>query len=387
MGGPGPKEINNAPSPEYVRWLELKGYNVNGTSDVRGISPEKCLAAHHRSTESGIPASVFKKAPKYIFPPVEAQPTRKVQGISSAQGKHSVPKVKKPESEDFSPKPKYLMSRPADGAFLPRPEDLMSKPTDGEFFLSPKDLTSKYGEDQFFLKPKDLISKHSDGAILLAPPRQKVSMPSIPNSKDSIPKTSAPTFSPSARGTENPFGAPPPRTHHGRKPKRHIFPTRYFVEPLVQPNRSACFPTAMLMLVKYRDSIYGQFIYHSELEGEVFASNGAESLRKLTELQNFCIEHGFLNSEIETKPQAFEIQLKKSGPFAYIARAGNGYQHTLVITGIEEVSGYTYVYYNDPDGGQKKKEDFYEFIIEHKPAFTGNMDRAFIISTGINFRK
>lgn len=179
-------------------------------------------------------------------------------------------------------------------------------------------------------------------------------------------------------------GRPLSRKHaKGGAPTEKHFPIKYKVDPLLQPSWNACFPTAMLMLLKWKESsfFFDRTSYRSDLESEVVRLRKAPGgLRTRLDLENFCKDHGFSSSQVDIKPEAFETQLKKMGPFGYIAKAGGGFQHTFVITGIERSGDTSYILYNNPAKGRRGREEFYEFFLQHWPDFTQNPDKAFIVS-------
>jgi hypothetical protein len=136
----------------------------------------------------------------------------------------------------------------------------------------------------------------------------------------------------------------------------------------------------MLMLDKWRRMREGNSLRMPDLEDIVYQPKKiAEQSINLFDRANigtFLHSYRFLSRNIDMTPMAFKAQLAQGKPFGYVARAGNGYQHTLVVTGIEKRTDLYQIFYNDPAGGRVKDGEFFEFASEHPPAWG---DMAFII--------
>jgi hypothetical protein len=149
---------------------------------------------------------------------------------------------------------------------------------------------------------------------------------------------------------------------------------KHHVEAIRQPNWSACWHTAMLMLDRWRRVRMGwNQISPASLETVVYQpakiAQQSVNLFNRANIGNFLLEHGFTSRTIKTTPEAFS-QVILSKPFGYVAQATNNYQHTLVITGIERnQKGLYTIYYNDPDGGRALQSEFYAFMSKHIPAW------------------
>ncbi len=163
----------------------------------------------------------------------------------------------------------------------------------------------------------------------------------------------------------------------------------YLVEALAQPTWWTCFQTCLVMLHRYQSQGSGIFHHPSELEAMMYPNskkkkhkikpeanlylldpNAIYRGRKPSELLSPQQAHvlakrfGFKSTVISPSPQAFLDILQQYGPFIWV---GN-YKHSVVITGLEKKKDYFYVHYNDPSGGQKSYQEFYEFLINLMPS-------------------
>jgi len=159
----------------------------------------------------------------------------------------------------------------------------------------------------------------------------------------------------------------------------------YLVEPIKQPNWSACWYTALTMVERAHQLRTGlQSVTSPELEEVVYQPKAkaqkALNLFNRANINDFLARLGFGSRTIETTPEAFVAVIVQRGPFAYVAAAGNPiYQHTLVITGLHRNASRTYtIFYNDPVDGQSHRDEFYAFMNKHLPAWG---DRAFIVTS------
>jgi hypothetical protein len=159
----------------------------------------------------------------------------------------------------------------------------------------------------------------------------------------------------------------------------------YLVEPIRQPNWSACWHTALTMVERsYQLRTGFPGVTSAELEEVVYQPKGkaqrAVNLFNRANINAFLERLGFGWRTIETTPEAFLALIAQRGPFAYIAAADNPmYQHTLVITGIHRRAHGPYtIFYNDPADGHSHRRDFYDFMRKHLPAWG---DRAFVVTS------
>jgi len=165
--------------------------------------------------------------------------------------------------------------------------------------------------------------------------------------------------------------------------KRRSVGIAYLVPPLIQPNWNSCWHTGMLMLERWRDNRLGLTMYHADLESIVFAPRKVADkelyLYNVEKINEFTKTHGMGSQYIKLNPQSFEGQLRSGRPFAYIGMARNGYQHTLVVTGMVEGNNGYYITYNDPDPGRSFRMPFFDFLHKHPPAFSHGLNEAFIV--------
>jgi hypothetical protein len=158
----------------------------------------------------------------------------------------------------------------------------------------------------------------------------------------------------------------------------------YLVEPIKQPNWSACWYTALAILERFRQQRMGlQLVTSAELAEVVYQPKGqaqkAVNLFNRANINPFLMRLGFGSRTIETTPDTFVALIAERGPFAYVAAADNPmYQHTLVITGIHRGLYRMYtVFYIDPVDGHHHRAEFYAFMREHLPAWG---DAAFVVT-------
>jgi hypothetical protein len=160
---------------------------------------------------------------------------------------------------------------------------------------------------------------------------------------------------------------------------------RFLVQPIAQPNWSACWYTAMLMLDRWRRIREGFSLQMSDLENVVYqpkkVAEQSINLFSIADIDQFLLSYRFKSCKIAMTGKAFLWQLQQGKPFAYVADAGNGYQHILVVTGIEQRRDLFRIYYIDPDGGRAKEKEFFAFALEHPQARQKDRDNniAFII--------
>jgi hypothetical protein len=109
---------------------------------------------------------------------------------------------------------------------------------------------------------------------------------------------------------------------------------RFLIHPIAQPNWSACWYTALFMLDEWRRARQGisLFAQVTDLARVVNApgkvAGQSENLFNQANIGAFLLKYSFISRNIEMTPEAFEAQLRRGKPFAYVAEAGNGYQHT-----------------------------------------------------------
>jgi|LGOV01.1.fsa_nt_gb hypothetical protein len=175
---------------------------------------------------------------------------------------------------------------------------------------------------------------------------------------------------------------------------------KYLVDTLVQPTGWTCFHTCLVMLHRYRSQRSGVFHQASELEAMLFpdskklsarirpeanqyllgkGSTTADIVRQLqrkyggrkptglltaAQARAFADRFGFAFSTINAESSAFEQVLRSKGPFIWV---GNMI-HTVLVTGLEKKKDLFYVYYNDPNGGVRKTDEFYQFLLRLMPS-------------------
>lgn len=170
------------------------------------------------------------------------------------------------------------------------------------------------------------------------------------------------------------------------------------IDALKQPTKWTCFQTCLVMLDRYRSSRAGTFDHPSELEAMLYPDSKKQSidpqmnaflLRKgktRSELHEYHVRTygniklngllteaearelvrlmGFTYSTISEDSNSFERILSSYGPFVWV---GND-EHTVLVTGLDRREDFYFVSFNDPDGGRRREEEFFKFLLELKPS-------------------
>ncbi len=174
--------------------------------------------------------------------------------------------------------------------------------------------------------------------------------------------------------------------------------SKILIDTLRQPTSWTCFHTCLVMLDKYRSSRAGVFHHPSELEAMLYPDSRKQSIdprmnahflgkgpthsqlheyhvrkygnkqptgllspaeaRELAKLMDFTY------STTKADPNSFERILSSYGPFIWVGNL----RHTVLVTSLDRRGDRYFVSFNDPDGGRRREEEFYGFLLELMPS-------------------
>lgn len=157
-------------------------------------------------------------------------------------------------------------------------------------------------------------------------------------------------------------------------------PISFDVVPL--KNRWACWYTAMLILLRWRDSVLRRNKPRPELERVVFSTEQRPMYFDARDANAFVRKYRLASHTRDFDIDVLRAQMRQDqSPQVYMADAGGGFQHMLVICALEYTPldakpqsakmrnrrGLWTLRYVDSFDGQRKDEEFTAFFRNHPP--------------------
>jgi hypothetical protein len=153
---------------------------------------------------------------------------------------------------------------------------------------------------------------------------------------------------------------------------------KYHLRPIRQASRTLCFPTALLMIDMYAQSLVGT-TGTSSLQTRVISLAYIENAGLFTEkyANQFAQTYAFSSESIDITPERFDSALNWFGPFAYIGDLPEDrpYKHTLVVSGITKHKDLWSLDFINPWVGKNETEEFYSVLTKFVPYDTGSSNK------------
>jgi len=181
---------------------------------------------------------------------------------------------------------------------------------------------------------------------------------------------------------------------------------KYLVDTLQQWSPMTCVPTVVWMLHRwylnkigatfqtpYFDSVVNvtkpafdlqlRHFQDAVRNGTATEADRLDGGLATNRIGDFVRKYKMESNTIAASPETFETQLVDHGPFIYIESVphdrlpisllmqslstGIGYEHALLITGIENRRGYMILFFNDPATGKRAEMEYTKFVTrEHR---------------------